>query len=551
MKKLLGTICFLLLLPLMLHAQNPYASYNVRLGYEAWQQGDYQAAYDALSKEVTQVNPENGMAYALLAFVCRDAGEPAQMLRCANRAVKYLPKNDLILLPDVLLLLHKFYWQADDTIKAEEYLTKALKLNNKNDKVYQRYEAFYKSCKRYDDMIALGKQAVKVLPKELEGYTMQFEGYMGKEDYKLAMVAAGDIVRVAAKQDNADKLRPYAMEYKMRVLLKQKRYEDALSEALPLVDAINTNKVLNAVIEVADSTDWQVVIDSLNACEPRYERQPWWAILRGEIYMNHYRYPEAYIELYKAMQIQEMSNGWRQMGFLASNRMDDQKRAIACYEHAILLDSTSAVNYIVLADVYYESKKYDKAEAILEKAIQLEPLNENSYIMRARCYQETGRYDEAIEDYYNAMVAEPDDANFYFSIARVYDMKGDSIARQQAIDNGLKMYSVRKDSLGMNEYRGIGDLDKACEVALAKLKPTSTDNYIYNTACVLALAGRTDEALDYLEQSMEKGFLNITHIKHDEDFESLRDNPRFKELIVTYTAKTKEMQQYINDQLAK
>jgi tetratricopeptide (TPR) repeat protein len=205
----------------------------------------------------------------------------------------------------------------------------------------------------------------------------------------------------------------------------------------------------------------------------------------------------------------------------------------------------------MLADIYYEQKKYDKAEAILEKAIRLEPTYAEPYTLRARCYQETGRYDEAIEDYYSAMVAEPEYADFYFSIARVCELKGDSAARQQAIDRGLELYRIRRDSLGMNEYRGMGDLNKACEVALEKMKPTSTDNYIYNTACVLALAGRTEEALDYLEKSMEKGFMNITHIKHDEDFVSLRDNPKFKELIVTYTAKTKEMQQYVNDQLAK
>ena len=239
------------------------------------------------------------------------------------------------------------------------------------------------------------------------------------------------------------------------------------------------------------------------------------------------------------------------MGYLACTRMDDQKRAIACYEHAILLDSTSANNHFMLADVYYEQKKYDKAISLLEKAMRLEPTYAEPYTLRARCYQETGRYDEAIEDYYSAMVAEPEYVDFYFSIARVYDMKGDSAAKQQVIEKGLEMYRLRKDSLGMNEYRGIGDLDKACEIALAKLTPKSTDNYIYNTACVLALAGRTEEALDYLEQSMEKGFMNITHIKHDEDFESLRDNPKFKELIVTYTAKTKEMQQYVNEQLAK
>ena len=551
LKKILWLLWIALFIPLALFAQNPVSSYNVRRGIDAWQQGDYQAAYDALSYEVEHINPQNGVAYAILAFVCHDAKVPSKMVRSANHAVKYLPNSDQQLLPEVLMLLHSFYWESEDTIKAEEYLARALKVDTKNVKTYIYYDKFYRKLKRYDDMITLGKRAEKEMPKSSQGSQMQFEGFMAKKQYDEAMKAAGDIARKYSKSNDPEKYKLYAREYYMRALLAQKKYDKALQEALPLVDALHSNNVLTTIITIADSTDWQAVIDTLRIYEQEYDRQPWWGIMRGQIYRNQHRYAEAYVELYRCMQIQQMPDMWRHMGYIASNYLDDQKRAIDCLEHSIQLDSLNPGVHVLLGDVYYECKLYDKAIATLDKANRLAPGETDAYVLRARCMQETGRYDEAIEDFYSAMTANPQHGNFYFSIARVYGMKGDTAKMQEATEQGMKLYRLRRDSLGMNEYSSIGDYERACQVAREKLRPNSTDNYLYNTACVFALAGHMDEALKYLEQSMEKGFSNMTHIEHDEDLESLRNHPKYKELIAKYTAKNREMQQYVIEQTAK
>lgn len=53
----------------------------------------------------------------------------------------------------------------------------------------------------------------------------------------------------------------------------------------------------------------------------------------------------------------------------------------------------------------------------------------------------------------------------------------------------------------------------------------------YNLGCSLALLGRTDEALDALERSIELGFANPGHLESDEDLASLRDEVRFRDLV--------------------
>jgi adenylate cyclase len=51
---------------------------------------------------------------------------------------------------------------------------------------------------------------------------------------------------------------------------------------------------------------------------------------------------------------------------------------------------------------------------------------------------------------------------------------------------------------------------------------------IYNVACLYALEGRADDAIDCLEQAVRAGFGHKDWIAHDPDLDALREHPRFK-----------------------
>ena len=536
---------------LQMFAQNDMSSYAMRRGLEAWQQGDYQTAVSALAQEL-KTNPQNGMAYAVLAFVCNDAGAPNQMVRCANKAVKLLPKNDAQVLPEVLLLLSKFYWQAEDTVQTEKYLAQALKVAPKYDKVYYRYYIFYKNTKSYDDMIMLGKVCIRMLPKEPEGYNLLFDGYMGKELYEEALKAAEDMTRVSSHHEKTDVLLPYAHECKARALLKLKRYDEALLMAMNTITKEQTNELMNAVVAIADSTSRQAVIDSLNIYEQKFDRSPWWSLLRAQIYENDKRYGECYVELYRAMQIQEMDHIWRRMGSVAANHLNDLKRAKECYEHALLLDSTDIVNHLMMADYYYDNLgNHAKGNEVLEQAIRLDALHPSVYIMRGRNLSRTGDYKHAIENLYCALVADPDNPEYYFRIARLYAMAGDTVARRKVLDKACALYKATGRTMGTEEYIALGDFDNACKQAMEDITPTSSENVRYNVACTFALAGRNDEAIEHLRLAIEQGFLAIPHMKHDPDLDGLRDMPTFKQLMTECEMRTAEMRQLVDKQLSE
>lgn len=54
---------------------------------------------------------------------------------------------------------------------------------------------------------------------------------------------------------------------------------------------------------------------------------------------------------------------------------------------------------------------------------------------------------------------------------------------------------------------------------------------LYNASCCLALSGRKEKALNYLEQSITQGYNRAEHMEQDSDLFSLHSDPRWKQLL--------------------
>jgi len=54
---------------------------------------------------------------------------------------------------------------------------------------------------------------------------------------------------------------------------------------------------------------------------------------------------------------------------------------------------------------------------------------------------------------------------------------------------------------------------------------------LVNVACLYAKAGLKEEALEYLERVFARGWGKRDWVEHDPDYDSLRDDPRFKALV--------------------
>lgn len=65
---------------------------------------------------------------------------------------------------------------------------------------------------------------------------------------------------------------------------------------------------------------------------------------------------------------------------------------------------------------------------------------------------------------------------------------------------------------------------------LALLKPRDP-GVLYNLACSFALIGHVDDAILTLSRAVRFGYHDHRHMAEDKDLSSLRDDPRFRELL--------------------
>jgi tetratricopeptide (TPR) repeat protein len=77
-----------------------------------------------------------------------------------------------------------------------------------------------------------------------------------------------------------------------------------------------------------------------------------------------------------------------------------------------------------------------------------------------------------------------------------------------------------------------GDFEKAVELLGQVLAREPNDVLsLYNSACFEARAGRIDDALEHLRRAVELEPRAAEYARGDDDFASVRDDPRFKKLV--------------------
>jgi hypothetical protein len=84
---------------------------------------------------------------------------------------------------------------------------------------------------------------------------------------------------------------------------------------------------------------------------------------------------------------------------------------------------------------------------------------------------------------------------------------------------GMALYSQNKFEEAAGAFRHAAEL---------KFTPAISD---YNTAASLARAGKTEEALTWLEKLPATGYAGVSQVQQDADFTSLRPEPRYQAVL--------------------
>ena len=107
-------------------------------------------------------------------------------------------------------------------------------------------------------------------------------------------------------------------------------------------------------------------------------------------------------------------------------------------------------------------------------------------------------------------------------------------AAQKRFDEAFKLHEEKKYEEAIKIFKEIYEKHPK-----ESLGATSA----YNIACGYSLLNKKDDALDWLEKSIEAGFAKFDHMENDTDLDNIRDDKRYKKLLEKAAEKGEESEE--------
>ena len=222
---------------------------------------------------------------------------------------------------------------------------------------------------------------------------------------------------------------------------------------------------------------------------------------------------------------------------------------LAIADKAIGIDPNLAEAHAARADALSYFDHMQEAEAAFKKALSLDPNSFDVNFLFARFYVRAGRKEESIPLYIRALEVNPEDyqspsmLQFIFrGLGRVEEgLRYGELAIKRA-EEVIRQHpeSSRPYQLGAACLAGMNRPDEAKQWLARSIALDPDDGQtLYNAACSYAQLGETEAAFDALRRWLPTaGVEKKQWLVEDNDFDPIRDDPRFIQLLedvkVTY-----------------
>jgi adenylate cyclase len=185
--------------------------------------------------------------------------------------------------------------------------------------------------------------------------------------------------------------------------------------------------------------------------------------------------------------------------------------------------------------------RFTEAEREFEFAMKLDPKLFEAVYHYGRARFAQGGFAAGAKLFERACALRPEDFQAPMFLAQCYlgmGMKEESFAMyrkaRRLIDERLELNpdDARACQLGAGLAANLGEREAAIEYARRALTINPDDPLLlYNISCMHAVLGNPDEALNYLEKAVDKGYGQKDWVEHDSDLNSLRNLPRFQRIL--------------------
>jgi TolB-like protein/Flp pilus assembly protein TadD len=176
------------------------------------------------------------------------------------------------------------------------------------------------------------------------------------------------------------------------------------------------------------------------------------------------------------------------------------EEAIAQVRWSQRLDPLSLISSSQAGWVFYFARQYDRAIEACRKGLELDPNHVPSHLWLGWGYEGKGMYPEAIAEYQKAMALSPGATAFKSYLGHAYAVSGHRKEAEQVLD---------------------------------ELKARSGRDYFFpaRLAAIDVALGNNDEAFTLLDQALEEHDITVTYIKVEPEFDPVRSDPRFQDLL--------------------
>ncbi len=459
-----------------------------------------------------------------------------------DSAVKYAPVTDTEMLFPIYALRSATYWQMKRYTLSLQEINKALEIDPSN----------YAAVNMRAD-----------IEVELGNYTAAKEDYTKLQRLNSrSQEALFGLAKVAAKESNyglaseymekAVSLTPtqsdvYVNRAQVKAMMND--YNGAVDDLiLALATDASDPHALPRLIDMANS-NYAAVMNGLSSAIRTAPRTPLYYFLRGSIAAAHFHYAPAIDDFKYIID----NNLYNYSGLYAS--LAECYYALGDYETALDNANTALSNYTEDDDVahYYTVrarvlralKQYDKAISATDRALELTPDSKEAMTEKALILTSLKKGDEASQLLGEVIMNEPYDPMPYLTRAWVLndylnEPKAAKGFYQRVVDLELD-HSERIGSMLGFAYLFNGNTAKGISWIEECLTEPDYDGQIhYYGACFYAWAGRTEKALDCMEQALKNGYANYHNWTANDDnrinVAPIRDTPRFNDLLKAHAS---------------